>query len=103
MYKLFLTIQNGDVILYTYCRVCEVDNTKRRIWLRNLRIEKGLTQAEVGEALGLSFQEYSFLERYERYKKLPLGLAYKLADVLGITLDYIREAEEALSNELTSV
>lgn len=57
--------------------------------LKRLRIERGLTQQQVGEQLGTSKQAYSYWEsgqhtpRFETIKKL--------ADILGVTTDQITE------------
>lgn len=57
--------------------------------LKRLRIERGLTQQQVGKQLGTSKQAYSYWEsgqhtpRFETIKKL--------ADILGVTTDQITE------------
>lgn len=52
-----------------------------------LRKEKGLTQAELGERLGISFQAVS---KWERGETLPdTAILLDLAEVLGTSVDYI--------------
>lgn len=52
-----------------------------------LRKEKGLTQNDLGERLGISFQAVS---KWERGETLPdTGILLDLADVLGTTVDCI--------------
>ena len=55
--------------------------------LRALRAEKGETQKQVAEAVGLNERHYQFFE-YGRH--LPsLENAWKLADHFGVSIDYL--------------
>ena len=52
-----------------------------------LRSEKGLTQAELGERIGVSFQAVS---KWERGETLPdISLLPELAEILETTIDHI--------------
>lgn len=64
--------------------------------IASLRSNKGITQAELGERIGVSFQAVS---KWERGETLPdISILPVLADVLGTTIDYIlRGAETRLS------
>ena len=56
---------------------------------REVRKEKGLTQAEVARELGIAQTQYS---RYERGKQeFPLHCAVKLSKVFACSLDYLAE------------
>ena len=55
--------------------------------IADLRKAKGLTQNELGERLGVSFQAVS---KWERAETLPdTAILLNLADVLGTTVDFI--------------
>lgn len=69
-----------------------------RTWLRELRLSKSLTQAEVAEKLGVNQNTYSRLEMGTYQKDLNISTAAKLADIFKISLSKIRNYEEALSN-----
>lgn len=64
--------------------------------IATLRGKKGMTQAELGERVGVSFQAVS---KWERGEALPdVALLPALADVLETTIDYIlRYGETELS------
>lgn len=64
--------------------------------IATLRNSKGMTQAELGERVGVSFQAVS---KWERGEALPdVALLPTLADVLETTIDYIlRYGETKLS------
>ena len=53
--------------------------------LRNARIERGLTQAELAELIGIA---QPTLAQYENDAKAPnVNLAGTIAEVLGLTVD----------------
>lgn len=55
--------------------------------LRKLRKEKGETQKQVAEAIGINERHYQF---FEYGKHLPsLENAWKLADHFGVSVDYL--------------
>ena len=58
-----------------------------KLRLRELREDRGLTQAAVADYLLCDQSLYSKYERGGR--PLPLELAWKLADWYGVTLDYL--------------
>ncbi len=61
-----------------------------------LRTQKGITQAELGERLSVSFQAVSKWERGETYP--DISILTDLADILETTTDYLlRSGESTLS------
>lgn len=74
--------------------------------LMNLRKQKGLTQEELGNELGYTFQAVS---RWETGKSLPNAIMIKkIADYFGVSLDYLytqqditisKEQEEKLNKK----
>ena len=55
--------------------------------LRELRKEKGETQAQVAKAIDILEQQY---QKYERGANFPnLENAWKLADHFGVSIDYL--------------
>lgn len=69
-----------------------------RTWLKELRKNKGWTQAKVAQKLGVTTAQYAYIEAGERQADLNLSTASKLADIFKISLSKIRNYEEALSN-----
>ena len=68
------------------------DNIKIGKMIALLRSQKGITQAELGERLGVSFQAVS---KWERGETLPdVSLLTDLADVLEITVDFLLRGGE---------
>lgn len=60
--------------------------------LKELRKEKGFTQKEISDIIGMKQQEYS---RYERGQtKLNIDLVKKLSLIYNISADYILELTE---------
>ena len=70
-----------------------------REWLREMRLSKGFTQQKVADELGVSFQQYSFIENGKRQQDMNLSTASKLADLFGITLTKLRELEESVRKD----
>lgn len=68
------------------------------MWLKELRKNKGWTQAKVAQKLGVTTAQYAYIEAGERQADLNLSTASKLADIFKISLSKIRNYEEALSN-----
>lgn len=64
-----------------------------RTWLKKLREQRGLSQKEISEKLSIKPNYYSMIENGERQKQLSMELAQKIADVFGVTLDYISKHE----------
>ncbi len=70
--------------------------------IRKLRLEKGITQNELSNYLGLTPKMVSFYELGERFP--PYDIILKLADYFNVSTDYllgrstIKNAEELLTN-----
>lgn len=60
--------------------------------IRTRRLELGMTQKKVAQALGVSFQQ---LQKYEHGKnRLSAGRLYQLADILDMPITYFFEGCE---------
>lgn len=69
-----------------------MDNQKIGATIASLRNDKSMTQAELGERLGVSFQAVS---KWERGETLPdVTLLTNLADALDTSVDYILRSGE---------
>lgn len=56
-------------------------------WLRDMREDADLRQADIAEYLGIQQTVYS---RYERgFQTIPLELLIRLADYYRVSLDYL--------------
>ncbi len=64
-----------------------------RSWLKRLRQDNSKTQLEIAKKLDISESYYNLIENGERQKQLSMELAQRIADVFGISLDYISEQE----------
>ncbi len=64
-----------------------------RSWLKKLRQDNSKTQLEIAKKLDISESYYNLIENGERQKQLSMELAQRIADVFGISLDYISEQE----------
>jgi len=70
--------------------------------IRKLRLEKGITQNELSNYLGLTPKMVSFYELGERFP--PYDIILKLADYFNVSTDYllgrsdIKNAEELLAD-----
>lgn len=70
-----------------------------REWLKTLRLNKGYSQEVMGSKLGVSRQQYCFIENMERQEDLKLSTAIKIAGIFKISLKRIGEYEEALKEK----
>ena len=64
-----------------------------RNYLVELRSQKGLSQQDVADKLGITRQYYQMIETGERQKDLDLSLAGGLAVLLGVTIMDIERYE----------
>lgn len=67
-----------------------------RKYLKKLREEKGLTQQEVAEKMGMRPNYYCMFETGSRQADMNLSIAEKLAEVFGIPVTQIVEEEKKL-------
>ena len=61
--------------------------------LRQLRIQDGLTQTELGNALGVSFSTISMYERGER--EPDFEMLEVIADYFNVSMDYLHNKEKS--------
>lgn len=72
-------------------RVTESGDSKFSIRLKQLRLDKGYSQKDVADIVGLHSIHYG---RYERGDSLPAAETLtKLADALGVSVDYLLEGK----------
>ena len=65
-----------------------------RNWLKTIRCENNYTQRFIAEKLGITQQYYNLIECGERQKELSLALANNLANVFGVSVEWIIEQEK---------
>ncbi len=58
-----------------------------RLYLSNIRQNKGLSQRKVAREAGISFQHYSMIESGERGGKVSFLIVGRIAKALDISLD----------------
>lgn len=68
-----------------------------RQYLFDLRQEKGLSQQDVANRLGISRQYYQMIENGERQKHLALPLASGLAVLFGVNVMDIERYEREMA------
>ncbi len=84
---------------YTLCNdTWQGGEEKLRDYLVRLRSEKGLSQQDVADKLGITRQYYQMIEAGERQKHLDLSLAGGLAVLLGVTIMDIEHFEAQLNS-----
>ena len=66
-----------------------------RDWLKNLRLEKGWTQLQTAEKMGVSESYYFYIETGERQKKMDIVVVSKLAEIFGRSIPEIIEMESS--------
>ena len=64
-----------------------------REWLKNLRLERNMTQQQVAAKMGVSDSYYSFIESGERQKKMDIVVIAKLAEIFGLSIQEIADLE----------
>ena len=78
-------------LIFRYSKVSTGDDMRYEVMkfenIRSLRIDKGLTQKQVAEVLGISQNTYS---QYEiGVLNYPVDALMKLADLYGVSVDYL--------------
>ena len=71
-----------------------------RLYLSNLRNEKGYSQRRVAREAHLSYSHYSRLESGDRGGKVTLVVMGRIANVLNVSLDVLYKYEEAYLEDL---
>lgn len=65
-----------------------------RLWLKELRKRRGLTQKTAAEMLEIAPTYYCMIENGERQaKSLTVEMARKIAEVFDVTIEYVFAAE----------
>ncbi len=64
-----------------------------REWLKEKRLERGLTMAQLAEKIGITESYYSYIEAGERQKKMDITLAIKLSTALDMPFLDVLERE----------
>lgn len=64
-----------------------------RKYLKTLREQQSLSQQQIAQKIGISQNYYSMIENGERQKDLDLSIATKLAEIFGVTVEWIAEQE----------
>ena len=64
-----------------------------RHYLKKLRMEKNLTQAELALSLGITQNYYSNIENGNRMKRMDLQLLKKIADYYEVSIDWLVDEE----------
>ena len=78
-------------LILRYCKVFSGDTMRYEVMkfenIRNLRIDKGYTQKQIAEYLGISQNTYS---QYEvGVLNYPVDAVVKLADFYGVSTDFL--------------
>lgn len=69
-----------------------------RMWLKELRKNKGWTQAKVAQKLGVTATQYGYIEARERQADLNLSTLIALSEIFKISVSKIIKYERALNN-----
>lgn len=69
-----------------------------REYLRQLRIENGMTMQDVADAFGMSRQYYEMIESGDRQKNMDFTLVTKISNLFGISMERIAEYEQEVAN-----
>ena len=64
-----------------------------RDWLKEARTQQRLTMKQMADAIGVTESYYSMIESGNRQKSMNISLAFRLGNVLGMSLQEIMEAE----------
>ena len=75
----------------------------KRTYMLDRRNALKLTQREIAEQIGISYQHYGFIENGTRGIRISLGVAGRIATALGIRLDDFFALEEEFQNQLHSI
>lgn len=71
-----------------------------RYWLKELRENKGYTQQNVAESMGVTKQYYQQIEARDRQQKLNIETLQKIASLFNVSMDFIIQSENALNAEI---
>ena len=74
----------------------------KRSWMLSKRNDLNLTQRAIAEQIGISYQHYGFIENGTRGIHITLGVAGRIAAVLGMKLEEFFALEEAFQRQVLS-
>lgn len=66
-----------------------------RQWLKDKRLDIGLTQVQIAKKLNIKQYDYSRIENGTRQKKISLDMASKLSELFSVPIEEILEYEKA--------
>ena len=64
-----------------------------RGWLKEKRVERGYTMAQMADKLDITESYYSMIEAGDRQKKMDMVLAGKLSGILEMPMQQISDLE----------
>lgn len=67
-----------------------------REYLKDLRIQAGMSMADVAEKFDISRQYYEMIESGDRQRKMDITLIAKISNVFSVPMEQIVENEKAL-------
>ena len=70
-----------------------------REWLKDIRVEKGFTQQQVADAVGITLQYYYYIEKGDRCRPEKIKHEKKIADVLGFNWVMFFEDSSLLTHQ----
>lgn len=67
-----------------------------REYLKDLRVQAGMSMADVAERFDISRQYYEMIESGDRQRKMDITLIAKISSVFGVPMEQIVENEKTL-------
>lgn len=64
-----------------------------RIYMRNIRLNSGMSQQDVAKKIKITRQSYNQIENGNRQKEISLSMLQKLADAFVVPIDTLIQAE----------
>lgn len=72
---------------------------KPREYLKKLRTDKGMSMQEVALSFGITRQYYFQIETGVSQKRMDITLVRKIADLFGVSMEYVADEEHKLMEE----
>lgn len=70
-----------------------------RLYLKNLREQKELSQYDVAKLIGVSQQAYSLIENGDRQQDMKLSTLQKISEIFSTPLDEILKLENKYNSD----
>lgn len=67
-----------------------------RTWLRNARVDHGLTQQDMAKKLGVTLSSYCLVENGKRQQEMYLSTAAKIGQILELPVQQIVDYESKM-------